>query len=122
MSRKDIPVRSAFYVQVDPYSFPYTHVWYRSLDRVIIILTRQWNGQPRNRGSVCLKNKRIFFFEAFRSAFGSSQPYLQWIPAALSPWIKRPVRETEQCRGSVRLGSYLHLSFAFMAFTFNLLD
>lgn len=63
------------------------------------------------------RTREFFYFEAFRSAFGSTQPYLQLIPADLSPWIKQQGRENEHCRGSVRLGPYLHFSFAFMAFT-----
>jgi hypothetical protein len=109
-------VRSAFYVHVGSYVYPYTHVWYRSRDRVITILSRQWDVQQRNRSSVCRKNKGFLFFEAFSSALGSTQPFLQWVPAALSLWVERPERENEQCRGSVRLGPYLKFCYEFMAF------
>jgi hypothetical protein len=37
----------------------------------------------------------FFFFTSFRSALGSTQPPIQWLPGALSPRVKRPGRKAD---------------------------
>jgi hypothetical protein len=39
---------------------------------------------------------RIFLFTAAsRTALGRTQPPIQWVPGALSLWVKRPGREAD---------------------------
>jgi hypothetical protein len=49
---------------------------------------------------VVLKRKRVkkytfLLSTLFRSALGSTQPPIQWVPGALSPGVKRPGREVD---------------------------
>jgi hypothetical protein len=39
--------------------------------------------------------KNILFSKSSRLALLSTQLLIQWVPGALSPWVKRPDRETD---------------------------
>jgi hypothetical protein len=48
------------------------------------------------RGFKSRQGLGIFLFTtAFRSALGPNQPPIQWVPGALSLWVKRPGREAD---------------------------
>jgi hypothetical protein len=44
-------------------------------------------------GSIPGRRKILLFSPTARSALGPTQPPVQWVPAALSPGVKRPGRE-----------------------------
>jgi hypothetical protein len=50
-------------------------------------------GQRRGRSSTPGKIKKFLFSTSSRPALGSTQTPFQWVPGALSPRVKRPVRE-----------------------------
>jgi hypothetical protein len=37
----------------------------------------------------------FIFFKSFRPALRRAQPPIQWVPNALSSWVKRPQRESD---------------------------
>jgi hypothetical protein len=47
-----------------------------------------------------LQGQGIFLATASRSALGSTQPPIQWVPGTLSPGVKRPGPETDHSRPS----------------------
>jgi hypothetical protein len=51
-------------------------------------------GWPRGQSWSLGRFKNFLFMES-RPAVGSTQPPIQWVPGALSPWVKRPGREAD---------------------------
>jgi len=49
--------------------------------------------QMKNRGSIPARNNRLFYPNTTRSALGSTQSPIQWLPWEFSPEAKRPGRE-----------------------------
>jgi hypothetical protein len=52
-------------------------------------------GRPRGWSSSPCRVKNFLFSTSSRPALGSAQPRIQWVPGALSPGLKRPVREAD---------------------------
>jgi hypothetical protein len=52
-------------------------------------------GQPRGRSSSPGRDKNFLFSISSRLALGPTQAPSQWLPGALSPGVKRPVREAD---------------------------
>jgi hypothetical protein len=50
-------------------------------------------GRPRSRSSSPGRVKNFLFSTSSRSALGSTQPLIQLVPGALSPWVKRQGHE-----------------------------
>jgi hypothetical protein len=51
--------------------------------------------RPRGWSSSPCRIKNFLFSMSSWPALGPTQPPIQWIPGALSPWVKRPVREAD---------------------------
>jgi hypothetical protein len=51
--------------------------------------------RSRGRSSSPGRVKNFLFSTSPRPALGSTQPPIQWVPWALSPWVKRPRREAD---------------------------
>jgi hypothetical protein len=59
-------------------------------------LSRVLDGRPRNRCSVPFQGQESLLFSiASTSHLGPIQPHIQWVPAAVSPGVKRQGREAD---------------------------
>jgi hypothetical protein len=52
-------------------------------------------GRPRGQSSSPGRGKNFLFSTSFRPVLGPTQPPIQWVPWALSPWVKRYGREAD---------------------------
>jgi hypothetical protein len=67
----------------------------RSLDSSVGIATSYGLDDRGDRSSRPGRVKNFLFSKSSRLALGSTQPPIQWVPGALSPWVKRPGREAD---------------------------
>jgi hypothetical protein len=47
------------------------------------------------------QGKNFLFFTDSRSALRPTHPPIEWVPWAISPWLKRPVREANHLPPSI---------------------
>jgi hypothetical protein len=52
--------------------------------------------RPRNQSSSPGRVKNFLFSTSSILVLGPTQPFVQWVPGALSPRLKRPGREVDQ--------------------------
>ena len=104
-----------WYIHITRYqvcNFAYLNCAIYRESSVVGIASGLWSRQPRYFGSIRGMGKRLFF-KASRQFMGPTKPYIQGVPRALSPGMKRLWREVDHtlaCSDDKR-NEWSHTSF-----------